>query len=171
MLDTINQNPIPADNRKLLVLASVVLASLHVTEFLLHGFLPERVEVGEAAINIYGLILLASTYLVFRFSFIRILKIAPQVKLVYLVVFGCLVVLFAEIICQMVQFSVDSLKADDIWNAFVKIIGQAAISLMVGLPLAIELRYKNKILATVAFFAIGALCWYLIVYLKVFERL
>ncbi|MDF2192503.1 hypothetical protein [Paraflavitalea sp. CAU 1676] len=174
MLDPVIQNSTPADNRKLLAVAIASLAILHLVEFALHGRVPERIGPGEVKINISGLILLVSNYVVFLFTFKKALKDSPQVRLIYLLVFGCLIVFFAEIICQTVRLGLEQAgigETGGLRGALVSILGQPLCSLMVSVPLAIELRYKNKLLATLIFFAIGFLAWYLFIHLGLLEDL
>lgn len=168
MLDPVPQ-PSILDHRKLLLYAIAALTALFFLQDFLRAVVPHRIEVSGSTINIYGLMILVSLGLVFYIMFKKVLAQTPAISVFYLVIMACLVVLFSELIYQsyvMASSGSEVTTNDRIVFFLIQILLQPIVSLVVSVPLAIELRYKNSLYGTIAFIVLAGIGWYLVVYLK-----
>lgn len=165
----------PADNRKTLLLAIAALTALFFAQHFLRNVLPQRVNIGEGTINVYGLMIFLSMFAVFHFTFKNILSQSPGTGIVYLIAIGCITVLFSELIFQTYVFVAADYNAEERIGGLVfflrNVLGQSVISLMISIPMAVQMKLKSKLLGAIVGFAMIGLFWYLVVYLKLFEEM
>jgi hypothetical protein len=150
--------PLP-DHRKLLLISVLVLTALLFIDILLvHEYLPERIP--DTPINISGLFLVACIWILFYVIFKRILKQHDTIGVVYLTVFGCLIVLFSEIIFQsyrQIGFTEIIADEDRLRIFLIGVLGVTAFAGMLGFCIAVELKYRKKWLTTLLYVGIGFL--------------
>lgn len=170
--------PIPKktllDYRKILLLAIAGLTVLFfIEEFFLHEKLPTQ-EWEGVTINWRGLYFVGSIYLVFYLTFKKILQQDPLISVFYLIAFASLIVLFSELIFQSylvakAQYNDEQLFPSHIMFFLANLLIQPLISLAFSVPMAVELRHKNRVLGYVLFLVLGGLFWYLFVYLRLLQ--
>jgi hypothetical protein len=133
----------------------VLTALLFIDLLLLHEFLPERIP--GTAINISGLFILVCFEVLFYVVFKRILKQHDATSVAYLTIFGCLIVLFSEIIFQTYrQTTLSYLTNEDRIRMFLTgVLFLSAFAGITAFPVAVDLKYKKRWLTTVLNIGVG----------------
>ena len=149
------------DHRKLLLISVLVLTGLlFIDIFLVHTYLPERIP--NTPINISGLFLVACWWVLFYVVFKIILKQDDTISVSYLTIFGCLIILFSEIIFQsyrQVTFS-EITNKERIRIFLIGVIGMPVLTSILAFKVAVELKYKNRLINTLIFIGIGLLGYF-----------
>ena len=146
------------DHRKLLLICVLVLtALLFIDTLLLREYLPEHIP--NTPINISGLYVFVCIEVLFHIVFRRILKQHDIVSVMYLTVFGCLIVLFSEILFQTYRqttFDETYTDQDRIRIFLIGVIGMPIFAAALAFPIAIDVKYKKRWLTTLLNVGMGA---------------
>jgi hypothetical protein len=91
-----------------------------------------------------------------------ILKQDDTISISYLTVFGCLIVLFSEIIFQSYrQVSFSEITNEERIRIFLMgVIGMPVLTSILAFKVAVELKYKNRLINTLIFIGIGLLGYF-----------
>lgn len=131
--------------------------ALFIDELLLREYLPEHIP--DTPINISGLYIVVCFQVLFHVVFRRILKRHDSIGVLYLTVFGCLIVLFSEILFQTYRqttFDETFTDQDRIRIFLIGVIGMPILAAAMAFPVAIDVKYKKRWLSTLIFVGIGA---------------
>ncbi|OQP65205.1 hypothetical protein A3860_16155 [Niastella vici] len=159
------------DHRRLLLISVLVLTTLLFIDFLiLHEFLPERIP--GTPIVISGLFLFVCYEVLFYTVFKRILKEDDTISVTYLAIFACLIVLFSEIIFQTYRLTTFSYitNEDRIRIFLIGVLGLSAFAGVLALPIAVDVKYKNRWITTLLNVGVGLAFYFVSPYVLSFIK-
>jgi len=148
-----------------------VLTALLFLDFLvLHEYLPERIP--GTPIVISGLFLMVCYEVLFYIVFKRILKQHDTISMAYMTIFGCLIVLFSEIIFQTYRQTTFSYitNEDRIRVFLIGVLSQSAFAGILALPIAVDVKYKNRWITTLLNVGVGLSFYFAAPYVLSFIR-
>jgi hypothetical protein len=159
------------DHRKLLLISVLVLTALLFINFLfLYEHLPERIP--GTPIIISGLFLMVCYEVLFYIVFKRILKQHETISVAYLTIFACLIVLFSEIIFQTYrQTTLSYITNEDRIRIFlIGVLGLPAFAGILALPIAVDVKYKNRWITTLLNIGVGLSLYFASPYVLTFVK-
>jgi len=164
--------PLP-DHRKLLLISVLVLtALLFVNYFFIGEYFEEYIPDLPVKINIQALFIVAVLWVLFYIVFKRIVKRHDNISVAYLTIFGCLIVLFSELIFQ--TFRVGEMEyatnPERLKSFLLGILVTPALATFMAFSTALDLKIKNRVLITAINIGTGALLFFTAPYVLSFIK-
>lgn len=142
--------PLP-DHRKLLLISVLVLtALLFINYFFIGEYFEEYIPELPIKVNVQGLFVVAVIWVLFYIVFKRIVKQHETVSIAYLTIFGCLIVLFGELIFQTFRVSAmeDVANVERLKSFLLGVLVMPALATLMAFSTALDLKIKNRVLIT-----------------------
>jgi hypothetical protein len=167
--------PLPDHRRLLLISVLVLTAFFFIDYFFLQDILQELFLQFFADlpinVNISALLIIPFIWGLFYFVFKRILKQDDNISIIYLTMFGCLIVLFSELIFQVYRLTMSEMtNLEKLRTFLIAVLGSAVLSGFMGFSTAVDIKIKNRLLTWVINVGTAALLYFSSFYLLNFIK-